>query len=149
MLAVIAEEELFPAALDLTAVLRLEHLKLRLQHLRKALAAVIGIGEEHLCAAVFRIGKLILMNRDADGVLRFVENREAVIHVGAFLVRDALDPFVMDGAVGIPRDMHLEAGNLKQRTEVEQDAEVDPFLRDAVCGGAAAVDAAVRRINLN
>lgn len=55
----------------------------------------------------------------------------------------------MDGTVGIAGDVHLVARNLKQCPQVKQDIEVDALLGNAVCGGAASVDAAVRRIKLN
>jgi len=89
------------------------------------------------------------VNGNADGVFRLVEDREAIVHVGALLIRDALDALVVDGAVGVARDMHLEAGDLEQAAQIEQNVQIDALLRNAVRGGAAAVDAAVRRINLN
>ena len=55
----------------------------------------------------------------------------------------------MDGAVGIPCDMHLIAGNFQQCPQIKQDIEIDALLRNTVRSGAAAVDAAVWCISLN
>lgn len=132
VLAVIAEKQFFAASLDLAAVGRLKHLELRLHDLRKAFAAVICVREKHLRAAVLRIGKLILMNRNTDGAVRLIQNRKAVIHIRAFLIRDAFNAFVMDGSVGVARDMYFIAGDFEQRAQIEQDIQVDSLFRYAV-----------------
>lgn len=150
MLAEPAEKEFLAAALDLALILRLEQRpELRLHGLRKAFGFGIGRGVEHLRAAVSGVGKLVLMNRNADGVFRCIQDFEPVVHIGAFLVCDAFDACIMNGAVGVARDLHLKAGDFEQSAQVKQNVQVDALLRNAVRRGASAVYPAVRRINLN
>ena len=133
MLAEPAEEQLFAAALDLAVILRLKHrVKLLLHRLRERFASAVGRGIEHLRTAVFRIRELILVDRDADSVLRRIEDRKAVIHIGGLLIGDPLNALIVDRAVGVPRNLHLIAGDHQQITQIEQDIEVDPLFRYAV-----------------
>ena len=149
MRAEIAEEQLLAAAFYGAVILRLKNAELRLHGLGKRFAFGICVRVKHLCAAVLRIGKLILVDRHADCVFRRIQNRKPIVHVGAFLVCNALDALVVDRAVAVARDLHLVAGCRQQRAQIQQDVQVDALLRNPCRGGAAAVDAAVRRINLN
>lgn len=133
MLAEITEKQLLAAALDFAGILRLKQRpELRLHRLRKHFAAGIGLRIKHLCAAVLRIRKLILMNGDADRIFRRIQNFQTVIHVRAFLICDARNALIVDRAVGIPRDCHLKAGDFQNTAQIKQNTEVDAFFRNAV-----------------
>lgn len=148
--AEIAEEELLAAQLDLTGVVGLEKFhKLGLDPLGEHSILTVDIGIEHLGAAVLWIGELILMDGDTQGVFLTVEDGEPVIHVGAFLVGDTLDPLVVDGRVRIPGHDHLISGHPQQLPEIQQDGEVDVLFHIPRSGRAPAVHAAMPRIQNN
>lgn len=84
-------------------------------------------------AAILRIRKLILMNRDADCILRCVENFEPIVHIGAFLICNSFNTCVMNGAICVARNLYLEAGDFEQSAKIQQNIQVDAFFWNAVC----------------
>ena len=147
---VIAQEKLLAALLYLSVVSRLKKLrKALLEAPGKVLAAAVGGGIEHLRSAVFRLGELILVYGYAHCVVVFVEQRKAVVHVGALLAGQPLHSLVVDRYVSVPCDLDIVAAYLQQVPELQQYAQVYALFRHALCGGAAAVEAAVWRVNLN
>ena len=110
MLGEIAKKEFLTAALDLAFVVGLQAAKLRLQTVCERFAVGIRVSIEHLCAGILRVSELILVNRDADGVVRRIEYRQTVIHIRGFLVGDAFNSGVVNGTVGVACHLDRVAG---------------------------------------
>lgn len=110
ILAVIAQKQFLSAQLYFAVVFGLKYIrKAVLQALGKGFASAVRGGIKHLRTAVYGVCELILMYRDAQRIVVFIEQRQSIIHVGAFLIGKSLDSAVMDRNVGISRYFNLVA----------------------------------------
>lgn len=150
ILAVIAQKELLAAELYLPIVVRLQKLpESVLQRTCKGFTVLVAVGVEHLGAAVFCVRELVLVYGQAQGVVRFIEDRQPVVHVGALLLRDTHYSLIVDRPVGVSCHFDLVAVYLQQIAKPKQYVQIYAFLGYALRRRAAAVYAAVWRINLN
>ena len=150
IVAVITEEKLLAAELYLAVVIGLEKLpEPALQRPCKDFACAVAARIEHLGAFVFRVGELVLVDGYTDRIAALVEHGEPVVHVGAFLCGDALNSLVVYGPVGVPCYPDLIAVDFKDISEPEKYVKVYALFGDSLRRGAAAVDTAVWRININ
>ena len=83
------------------------------------------------------------MYGQTHGVIRFVENSQPVVHVGALLLGNTHYPVVMDRSVGVTCDFYLIAVDLQQITKPKQYVKIYAFLGYALRRGTAAVNAAM------
>lgn len=150
VLAVIAQEELLAAELYLPVIVRLQKLpESALERTCKGFAVFVAVGVEHLGAAVFGVRELVLVYGQAQSVVRFIEYRQSVVHIGTLLLRDAHYPLIVDRPVCVACDLDLIAVYLQQVTKPKQYIEIYAFLGYSLRRCAAAVYAAMWRININ
>ena len=89
------------------------------------------------------------MDGNADSIFLAVEYLKSVVHVGAFLRRNALDAFVMDGNVTVSCDLYIETADGKNITQFQQYTEVYALFGNSLSRNASAVYAAMWQLNKN
>ena len=89
------------------------------------------------------------MDGNADSIFLAVEYLKSVVHVGAFLRRNALDALVMDGNVTVSCDLYIETADGKNITQFQQYTEVYALFGNSLRRNASAVYAAMWQLNKN
>ena len=83
------------------------------------------------------------MDADKQAVRRFIDELQAVVQIGNFLLPDRFCGIVMDGDILPPRHDRVKAHHAKNGFQLQRNLQIDALFHCAVLCDCAAVNAAV------